>query len=65
MFRDLTPGPAIQPSATEIAPPLTLNTRPVTSAASAEANHTTSGEMFAGDPASKPVRSLISFMRAT
>ena len=43
-----------QPSAIEIMPPSTSNTRPVTSAASALPSHTTSGEMLAGSFASKP-----------
>src|SRR6478752_9617446 len=41
-------GPCCQPSATEIMPPSTSNTRPVTPAESALPSHATSGEMLAG-----------------
>ena len=41
-------GPCCQPSATEIMPPSTSNTRPVTSRDSALPSHTTSGEMLRG-----------------
>ena len=60
-----TAGPATQVSATLIRPPLTLNTRPVTSCASALASQTTIGAMLAGEPASNPVRSLISAILVT
>ena len=47
-----------QPVATEITPPSTSNTRPVTPPDSSLASHTTSGDTFAGSIASKPESGL-------
>ena len=52
-------GPRRQPVATEIAPPSTSNTRPVTPPDSSLASHTTSGDTFAGSIASKPKSGLV------
>ena len=49
-------------AATEIMPPSTSNTRPVTSRESALPSQTTSGEMFAGSLTSKPASGA--FMRS-
>src|SRR4029453_11374902 len=58
-------GPLTHVSATLISPPFTVNTRPVMPSLCGLASHTTTGAMLAGEPTSKPARSLSSRTLAT